>query len=71
MQMAVMNVESLGLPPFAVEKIGSRKVLVKEVTEGILLSPVQAVPNLRGKYRGVFSTEQFLVQKQTDKDLEP
>jgi len=70
MQEAVINVENLHLPPFVIERIGNREVLVKEVTEGILLSPVKSAPRLRGKYRGFISTEQFLAQKKSDKELE-
>ena len=42
MQQIIVSAESLSLPPFALEKFANRKVLVKEVNEGILLSPVGA-----------------------------
>jgi hypothetical protein len=70
MQESVINAESLRLPSFAMEKIGSRKVIVKEVAEGILLTPIKPVASLRGKYSGVLSTEQFFAQKRADKELE-
>lgn len=70
MQQMVVNTESLGLPPVVLEKIGSCKVLIKEVAEGILLAPVETVPSLRGKYKGLFSTEEFLAQKRADMDFE-
>ena len=42
MQQIIVSAENLSLPPFALEKLINRKVIVKEVSEGILLSPIGA-----------------------------
>lgn len=70
MQQVIIDVERLGLPASFIEKIGSRKVIVKEVKDGILLSPVKTTFNLRGSCKGKFSTAKYLEQKKMDKELE-
>ncbi len=70
MEQAVANVENLGLPLSMRKKIRSKKVLIREVPNGILISPLKTPPNLRGKYKGEFSTEQYLAQKKKDKEIE-
>jgi hypothetical protein len=68
----ILETSALNLPNELLEKIGTKNVLVREVNEGLLLSPVSGQT---GKLRGIlkdtgYSTERFLKQKREDKELE-
>ncbi len=72
MQPIIMDINALALPREMVKKMGADRVMVKEVGDGILLTPIRNHPRkLRGMLKGSgFSTEKFLEQKQADKGFE-
>ena len=72
MQQVIMDTSALQLPQEFAEKIGTERVMVRKVSEGLLLTPI---PKRAGKLRGMlkgtgFSTERFFEQKRADKELE-
>jgi hypothetical protein len=68
----ILETSVLNLPSELLEKIGMPKVMIREVNEGLLFSPVsEQMGKLRGILKGTgFSTERFLAQKHLDKELE-
>ena len=72
MQQAIMDTNALQLPKEFAEKIGTPKVVIRVVSEGILLMPIEknAKP-LRGLIKDAGLTmERFLELKHADKELE-
>jgi hypothetical protein len=72
LQQIIMETSALRLPPEFADKIGSSQVMIREISEGLLLTPV---PNYSDNLRGIlkdtnFSTERYFEQKQLDKELE-
>ena len=72
MQQMIIDTSALALPQAFAEKIGTVQVMLKEVDEGILLTPVKSK---RRRARGIlretgFTTERYLAQKKADKELE-
>jgi virulence-associated protein VagC len=72
MQQIIMDTSALRLPEEVAGKIGTKQVVIREVEEGFLLTPVQNRNNrLRGMLKGKgFTTERYFQQKQRDKELE-
>ena len=72
MEQVIMETSALKLPSEFAKKIGTKRVMIRIVDEGLLLVPVKIMPQrARGMLKGTgFSTERFLVQKQADKELE-
>ena len=72
MQQVIMDTNALRLPRELAGKIGTDKVMIREVSEGLLLLPMpQQTGKLRGMLKGTgFSTERFFEQKRLDKELE-
>jgi len=72
MRQMVMDTSALQLPQVFVDIIGAEKVLIREVGEGILLTPALKTPKpLRGLIKDTGLTmEYFLRQKHADKELE-
>jgi len=73
MQQMIIETSTLALPKEYANKIGTVQVMLKEVNEGILLTPVKTAPRRpRGILKGTgFSTERYFELKQADKELEP
>jgi len=72
MRQAVIDTNTLQLPQEFADLIGSDLVLIREVDEGVLLTPApKQSRRLRGMLKGTgFSTERYFAQKQADKELE-
>ena len=72
MQQIILDTNSLRLPRELAGKIGTDKVMIREVSEGLLLMPMpKQTGRLRGMLKGTgFSTERFFEQKRLDKELE-
>ena len=72
MQQIIMDTNALQLPKELVEKIGTEQVIIREVSEGFLLSPMpKQTKSLRGILKDTgFSTERYFEQKRVDKELE-
>ena len=73
MHQVIMEASALALPQEFAKKIGAVQVMLKEVDEGILISPITRKPRkLRGVLKGTgYSTAVFFEQKASDKELEP
>ena len=72
MQQVIMETSALQLPREFAEKLNTDRVMIREVSEGLLLTPM---PNqsrrLRGMLKGTgFSTDRYFEQKRADKELE-
>ena len=72
MQQTIINTNALALPKQFAEKIGTERVIVREVDGGLLLLPLQSnTGRLRGMLKGKgFTTDRYILQKKTDKELE-
>jgi len=72
MQQVIMDTSALQLPQEFAEKIGSERVMIREVNEGVLLTPIpKQTRRLRGMLKGTgFSTSRYFEQKRADKELE-
>jgi len=72
MRQIVMDTNALRLPLELAEEIGTEQVMIRVVSEGLLLSPVpKQARRLRGMLKGTgFSTERYFEQKRADKELE-
>jgi hypothetical protein len=72
MEQFIVDTDTLSLPQRFAEKINSEKVCIREVSEGLLLSPVKKESKtLRGVLKGTgFSTQRYFEQKRDDKELE-
>ena len=72
MRQIIIDTNALKLPQEFAEKIETEKVMIKQVNDGILITPFCSHPRrLRGMLKGSgFSTEKFFLQKQSDKELE-
>jgi len=72
MQQVVVEIDSIKLPVDLRGKICTEQVLIRETNDGFLLAPFhQQVGKARGILKGSgFSTERFLEQKRTDKEME-
>ena len=72
MEQAIMNKSSLGLPLNLAQKIGTEKIIVREVEGGLMILPLnKQKSNLRGLIKNTgYSTETFFEQKRSDKELE-
>ena len=72
MQQVIMDTSALRLPRELAKKIGSKRVMISEVNEGLLLTPIKKdVKPLRGIIKDAGLTmERFLELKHADKELE-
>ena len=72
MQQVIMDMSALRLPQEFAEEIGTERVMIRKVNEGLLLTPIpKQARKLRGMLKGTgFSTERFFEQKRADKELE-
>jgi len=72
MQQIVINTSALQLPKEFAEKIGTERVMIRKVNEGLLLTPMpRHTRRLRGMLKGKgFTTERYFEQKREDKELE-
>jgi virulence-associated protein VagC len=72
MQQIIMDTNALRLPQEFAEKIDSDRVMIREVNEGLLLTPMpKQTGRLRGMLKGTgFSTERYFEQKRSEKNLE-
>jgi hypothetical protein len=72
MQQIIVETSALRLPDAFVERIGTRQVLLREVSEGVMLVPVKKTSKpIYGLLKGMnYSTERYFEQKRQDKELE-
>lgn len=72
MAVTVFKAEQLNLPEHIAKKLKGRKIEFVETNEGILIKPVEdPIKELRGFLEGSkFTTEDYLQQKNQDKELE-
>ena len=72
MQPIIMDTSALKLPQEFVNKINSKRVMISEVDEGLLLTPIPGqASRIRGVLKGTgFSTERYFEQKRADKEQE-
>jgi len=63
-----MDTSALRLPQEFAEKIGTERVMIRKVSEGLLLTPIpKQERKLRGMLKGKgFSTERYLEKKRAD-----
>jgi hypothetical protein len=72
MQQIIIETSALRLPEIFAERIGTKQVLLREVSEGVMLVPVKKTAKpLYGLLKGMnYSTERYFEQKRQDKELE-
>ena len=72
MQPIIIRTNTLTLPREVVDKLNAEQVMIKEVSGGLLLTPIKSHPRRqRGMLRGKgFTSEKFLEQRREDRELE-
>jgi len=72
MEQMIIDTSTLKLPKRLGKKIKTDQVIIRDVSEGLLLTPLPTQSRrLRGMLKNTgFSTERYFAQKCADKDLE-